>query len=266
MGATTAPPASLTGFLLVLLPACVFLFAVNGLYSAQRSRLIVSTFDEAGRGLSALLASGFALLLIGYLGQEDGMGQGPNVPAVVLFVLAGVATVPLLRSVTRALVLPTLAYPKRALIVGSGIVATAVYDKLTGHERFGVNVLGFADSDGNPVPGPVLGPASDVAAHLRATPDRPRHRRLSKRRTRGAPRPPCGPSGGRTSRSPSSHAHSRASPLARSWTISPDCRSSRCRRRVPASRRASPSGRSTSSSLAACWSSSPRSWPQSRSR
>lgn len=150
---------------LLLIPAWLGMFAMARLYESDSVRIGTSTFDEIRTVMVVLFAGGFALIAILdvlRLGATTTTG-GRSAP-VIAMILAAVVLVPAFRGSARTWILPSLTPPSRALIVGSGQVASLVHAKLTSHPEFATEVVGFVDADASKVPGPVLGGRDDIAA------------------------------------------------------------------------------------------------------
>ena len=67
--------------------------------------------------------------------------------------------IPLGRACVRTWVLPNVLRPRRALIVGAGLEGRVVQRKLEAHPEYGLQVIGFVDSERGPE---VLGAPSDL--------------------------------------------------------------------------------------------------------
>jgi exopolysaccharide biosynthesis polyprenyl glycosylphosphotransferase len=134
----------------IALPAWILLNKLLGLYDRDANLIHKSTLDELPRVLQSMLLGSAAVCLVAPVDRGS----------AIAFALAGAASVPALRFGVRRVVQRTFP-PERALIVGSGRVATIVARKIRAHPEYGVQVVGAVDvtTDDDPRAGdfPILG-------------------------------------------------------------------------------------------------------------
>ena len=130
--------------LLVLawLPFCVLVIRSLGLYDRDRHLIHNGTLDEVPRLALAVFIAGSLLFIVAPPLTGVELGRGHTVGLIVF----GLALVALLRTATRALVLRRYD-PERCLIVGSGLVAWLIAQKVAAHPEYGVRLVGFVDVD-----------------------------------------------------------------------------------------------------------------------
>jgi exopolysaccharide biosynthesis polyprenyl glycosylphosphotransferase len=142
--------------MLALLPLWIGLDKLLGLYDRDGIALDKSTLHEIPRIVESLaIGGGLICLLAPIAGVAASRGR-----AVEFVVLAGALAVGLRMGVRAGIV--RVYGPERAVIVGSGRVATLLVHKLRTHPRYGVEVVGYIDispDDQAPEPGevPLLG-------------------------------------------------------------------------------------------------------------
>jgi exopolysaccharide biosynthesis polyprenyl glycosylphosphotransferase len=143
-GASAAGIALGTEYLLFLatLPGWVVLAKLYGLYDRDEERTDHSTADDLV-GVLHLLTLG---AWISFAGAWLTDLADPQLAKVVLFWALGITLVTLLRVAARAYCRRNLAYLQNAVIVGAGDVGQTIARKLLNHPEYGINLVGFVDS------------------------------------------------------------------------------------------------------------------------
>ncbi|HEX4929115.1 MAG TPA: sugar transferase [Gaiellaceae bacterium] len=150
------------------LPVWVVLAKLYGLYDRDEERTDHSTSDEVAPVLHMVTLGVWLTLVVGYLtGLAD-----PTLPKVVTFWALAVGLVTLARACGRALARHSVTYLQNAVIVGAGEVGQMVAHKLIQHREYGINLVGFVDSDPLPLRGDIahvalLGPQERLPAIIR---------------------------------------------------------------------------------------------------
>ena len=141
----------------ILYPLCMF---VLGIYAVDELRAWASGVSEAPKGIVGALV--FSWPLYGAAALAGAPSPfGTTVGAVVATLVAGAAS----RSAVRGALHRSDPLRQRTVIVGSGLVAGQLVDKLTLHEQFGLVPVGLVDDE--PHPGgvariPLLGGLGDL--------------------------------------------------------------------------------------------------------
>ncbi|MDP8907862.1 MAG: sugar transferase [Chloroflexota bacterium] len=126
--------------ILAWLPFCVLLIRSLGLYDRDRHLIHNGTLDELPRLALAVFIAGSLLFIVAPPLTGVELGRGHTVGLIVF----GLLLVALLRSATRSLIRRRYD-PERCLIVGSGLVARLVAQKVAAHPEYGVSLVGFVD-------------------------------------------------------------------------------------------------------------------------
>jgi exopolysaccharide biosynthesis polyprenyl glycosylphosphotransferase len=125
------------GILIASLPVWIVAAKLFGLYDEDESRADHSTLDDLARVFLLVTVGAFPLALVaGYSNSE-----------VLLFWACGIAFVTTARAVARLVSRRTLAYVQNAVIVGAGDIGQLVARKLLHHHEYGINLVGFVDSE-----------------------------------------------------------------------------------------------------------------------
>ena len=147
----------------LMLPAWVLVAKLHGLYDNDDERTDHTTADDLV-GVLHLVTLGTWLFV--FIGWATGWAH-PGLGKLLVFSLLALALVPLARAVARAVARRSTLYVQNAVVVGAGIVGHLVVRKLQSHPEYGINVVGFVDSD--PVEGagidpdvPLLGDIADL--------------------------------------------------------------------------------------------------------
>jgi exopolysaccharide biosynthesis polyprenyl glycosylphosphotransferase len=125
------------GILLASLPVWIVAAKLFGLYDEDESHADHSTLDDLTRVFLLVTVGAFPLaLLAGYETEE-----------VLLFWGCGIVFVTAGRVAARVVSRRTLAYVQNAVIVGAGDIGQLVARKLLQHDEYGINLVGFVDSE-----------------------------------------------------------------------------------------------------------------------
>jgi exopolysaccharide biosynthesis polyprenyl glycosylphosphotransferase len=122
------------------LPAWVLAANLFGLYDDDEARPDHSTLDDLGRVFLLITLGAFSFAVVtGY--------STHNMTEVLLFWLFGIVFVAAGRAAARVGSRRTLAYVQNAVIVGAGDIGQLVARKLQQHPEYGINLVGFVDSE-----------------------------------------------------------------------------------------------------------------------
>jgi exopolysaccharide biosynthesis polyprenyl glycosylphosphotransferase len=127
------------GIFVASLPAWIVAAKLFGLYDEDEARADHSTLDDLARVFLLLTLGAFALALVAGYSTHD--------MEVLLFWVCGIAFVATGRVAARVASRRTLAYVQNAVIVGAGDVGQLVARKLLQHDEYGINLVGFVDSE-----------------------------------------------------------------------------------------------------------------------
>jgi exopolysaccharide biosynthesis polyprenyl glycosylphosphotransferase len=128
------------GIFVISLPAWVVAAKLSGLYDEDEAPADHSTLDDLARVFLLVTVGAFAFALAtGYSSQ--------NVTEVLLFWIFGIVFVAGGRTAARLVSRRTLAYVQNAVIVGAGDIGQLVGRKLLQHPEYGINLVGFVDSE-----------------------------------------------------------------------------------------------------------------------
>lgn len=125
------------------LPGWVVIARLYGLYSQDDRRTNHTTIDEAADVFHMVTVCTWMFFTFSWL---TGVAH-PAVPKLLLFWGLAVVLVPLLRAGARALARTRESFLQNTVIVGAGDVGQTVAEKLLRHPEYGVNVVGFVDSE-----------------------------------------------------------------------------------------------------------------------
>lgn len=140
-GGTLGWPGELLIFI-VSLPGWIIGAKLYGLYDRDEERAAHSTADDV-TGVFHLVTVGTWVLLVGsYLTKL----ADPDVPKLLVFWAVALVAIPLARSGARAYCRRRISYLQNTLIVGAGDVGQLIARKLLKHPEYGVNLVGFVDS------------------------------------------------------------------------------------------------------------------------
>ena len=124
------------------LPLWVILAKLHGLYDQDVERTGYSTVDD--------ITKVFQFVTIGtwvfFAFTHTTALFDPTLERLVVFWVAAIGFIPVLRAIARAYCRRTEAYTQNALIVGTGPVARLIARKILKHPEYAVNLLGFVDA------------------------------------------------------------------------------------------------------------------------
>lgn len=146
----------------LMLPAWVLVAKLHGLYDKDDEGTDHTTVDDLV-GVLHLVTLGTWLFV--FIGWATGWAH-PSLGKLLVFSLLALALVPLARAAARAAARRSTLFVQNAVVVGAGVVGHLVVRKLQSHPEYGINVVGFVDSD--PVEGagdadvPLLGDIADL--------------------------------------------------------------------------------------------------------
>jgi exopolysaccharide biosynthesis polyprenyl glycosylphosphotransferase len=134
-----------TEYLLFLatLPGWVVLAKLYGLYDRDEERTDHSTADDLVGVLHMLTLGAWIFFAGAWLTNL----ADPDLSKVFLFWVFAIALVTLLRAGARAYCRRNVAYLQNTVIVGAGDVGQTVARKLLNHPEYGINLVGFVDSE-----------------------------------------------------------------------------------------------------------------------
>ena len=161
-------PAYLPVIFVAVLPLWVLGASAYGLYDRDEQRPDYTTLDDIGPA--------FTLVTIGtWLGLAAasiaGLGD-VTIHTALVFWITAFALVIAARAVARSAVRRRASYPQRTIIVGAGDVGQLVGRKMLQHPEFGINLVGFVDSEPKGMRRdladiPLLGPPEEIVSLVR---------------------------------------------------------------------------------------------------
>jgi exopolysaccharide biosynthesis polyprenyl glycosylphosphotransferase len=128
---------------LATLPGWVVAAKLYGLYDRDEERTGHTTIDDFTRVFQMVTVCTWLFWAGSYL---TGLAH-PTAPKLVAFWIAAIALVTLARVAARTAARRHIAYVQNAIIVGAGEIGQLVARKLLHHPEYGVNLVGFVDSD-----------------------------------------------------------------------------------------------------------------------
>jgi exopolysaccharide biosynthesis polyprenyl glycosylphosphotransferase len=128
---------------LSILPLWVVVAKLYGLYDHDEDRADHSTADELLHVFHLVTVGTWMFLAAAWLTKV----AKPEFPKLLAFWAMAIALVTTGRAVSRALCRRQLAYLQNTIIVGAGEVGQLVARKLLNHPEYGINLVGFIDSD-----------------------------------------------------------------------------------------------------------------------
>ena len=125
------------------LPCWLMVARLQGLYRADQEHANHSTADDIVR-VFYLVTIGVWILLVAsrLVGRTR-----PSIYALITFWAITICVLPLVRTTTRRLCRRSRAYVQNTLILGAGEVGQLIARKLVKHPEYGLNVVGFIDSE-----------------------------------------------------------------------------------------------------------------------
>jgi exopolysaccharide biosynthesis polyprenyl glycosylphosphotransferase len=162
----TGPPAVAV---ILLIPAWVGLAAANGLYTRDEQRVDHSTPDDATAVFHVATAGAWLFFAAVRVAGVD----HPRVSKLLVFWAFTIVFVLAARAVSRAFFRRRVGALNRAVVVGAGAIGQLVALKLRSHREYGVDVIGFIDSDPLELDStvaevPILGTPSEIGDILAA--------------------------------------------------------------------------------------------------
>jgi exopolysaccharide biosynthesis polyprenyl glycosylphosphotransferase len=154
---------------LLTLPGWVLIARSYGLYSQDDRRTTHATVDETAAVFNMVTVCTWLFFGIAWL---TGLAH-PDVSKLLLFWILAVVLVPLARALARAAARARPSFVQNTVIVGAGDIGQTVAEKLLRHPEYGVNVVGFVDTEPKqPVRAvgdlTILGPPERLAGIIRA--------------------------------------------------------------------------------------------------
>jgi exopolysaccharide biosynthesis polyprenyl glycosylphosphotransferase len=125
------------------LPAWLVIAHVYGLYGHDDRRTNHTTVDEVADVFHMITVCTWVFFAFSWITHI----AHPAVPKLLLFWVTAVLFVPLLRTAARAIARSNDAYVQNTVIVGAGDVGQTVAETLVRHPEYGINLVGFVDSE-----------------------------------------------------------------------------------------------------------------------
>ena len=128
---------------IVSLPAWVIVAKLYGLYDRDEERTDHSTADDFAGVFHMVTVCTWLFWISCYLTHV----AHPTTPKLLIFWATAVALITLGRSLGRTLARRNIAYLQNTVIVGAGDVGQLIARKVLQHPEYGLNVVGFVDSN-----------------------------------------------------------------------------------------------------------------------
>jgi exopolysaccharide biosynthesis polyprenyl glycosylphosphotransferase len=128
---------------LLALPAWVFIARMYGLYSQDERRTYHATVDETASVFNMVTVCTWLFFAVTWL---TGLAH-PAIAKLLLFWALAVVFVPVLRALARGAARKRASFVQNTVIVGAGDIGQGIAQKLLRHPEYGVNVVGFIDSE-----------------------------------------------------------------------------------------------------------------------
>jgi exopolysaccharide biosynthesis polyprenyl glycosylphosphotransferase len=125
------------------LPAWIVVTKLYGLYDHDEERTDHSTTDDFVGVFHMLTVCAWLFFALANLTKL----ALPSVPKLLLFWALAIGFVPLARAGARAFCRRHIIYVQNAIIVGAGDVGQLIGHKLLTHPEYGINLVGFVDTD-----------------------------------------------------------------------------------------------------------------------
>ena len=135
-------PIAEAAALVISFPLWVVAAKLYGLYDHDEERVDYSTADE----LFAVFNLVTVCTWLVFAASRANRIASPNLDRLAFFWAAAVIVLTLSRSVARSLCRRHASYAQNAIIVGAGEVGQLIARKLLHHPEYGINLLGFIDS------------------------------------------------------------------------------------------------------------------------
>ena len=151
------------------LPGWVLVTRLYGLYSQDDQRTNHTTTDEVANVFNMVTVCTWLFFAVSWVSGA----AHPAVPKLLLFWVFAAVLVPLARTTGRWAARRSPAFIQNTVIVGAGDVGQTIAEKLRRHPEYGVNVVGFVDSQPREQRDAVgdlaiLGPPSDLESIVHA--------------------------------------------------------------------------------------------------
>ena len=127
--------------LIATIPAWIIGLKSYGLYDRESDAIAHSTIDELAPLARVATVGGWLFLVLAWI-----TGRPAPVSQSIVFWLALLVLLPLLRALARPLFRATRTYPQNTVIVGAGSVGQLIGRKLQTNREYHVNLLGFIDA------------------------------------------------------------------------------------------------------------------------
>jgi exopolysaccharide biosynthesis polyprenyl glycosylphosphotransferase len=125
------------------LPLWVVMAKLYGLYARDEERADHSTADDVMGVFHLVTVGTWILFAAAYFTQL----AHPQLPKLFTFWLLAIVAIPTSRCIARTACRRSVHYLQNTIIVGAGDVGQSIARKLLKHSEYGINVVGFADSD-----------------------------------------------------------------------------------------------------------------------
>jgi exopolysaccharide biosynthesis polyprenyl glycosylphosphotransferase len=161
--AVIAPTWITVAVAVAAVPIWIAIFTAYNLYERQNRSISLATFDEVGELFHALIAGSLFFLVLSQVLYRVADAEVVFPVEAAMFLATALPLVLLTRGSVRSWLLPAIMAPRRALIVGTGDVATMVERKIGSHPEYRLELVGFVDDD--PRGGgsaPVVGRTADL--------------------------------------------------------------------------------------------------------
>jgi exopolysaccharide biosynthesis polyprenyl glycosylphosphotransferase len=126
-----------------LLPLWVVVAKLYGLYDKDEERADHATADDFSHMFHLLTVGTFLL----YAVSRVTLWFSPTFSKLFVFWLIAIGATSMLRGIARVYCRRHLSYLQNAIIVGAGEIGQTIARKLLKHPEYGINLVGFVDSD-----------------------------------------------------------------------------------------------------------------------
>jgi exopolysaccharide biosynthesis polyprenyl glycosylphosphotransferase len=151
------------------LPGWILIARLSGLYGHDDRRTNHVTTDEVADLFHMVTVCTWLFFAVTWI---TGVAH-PSIPKLLLFWALAAVLLPLARAGARAAARARPSYIQNTVIVGAGDIGQAIAQKLLRHPEYGVNVVGFVDSEPKERHGDIgdltiLGPPERLSSIIRA--------------------------------------------------------------------------------------------------
>jgi exopolysaccharide biosynthesis polyprenyl glycosylphosphotransferase len=126
-----------------MLPAWLLLARAFGLYARDEERADHHSFDDTARVFVVVTVGSWILLALSWVTRA----ADPYMPKMLAFWIAATASVPVARVIARGCVRRSSAFLQNTVIIGAGEIGQLIGSKVLRHPEFGINLLGFVDTE-----------------------------------------------------------------------------------------------------------------------